>query len=204
MGHSPAQCLARARCARRPLGMAGAGVAAMGRQTVGARLAPRHGNSRAGGDAGGRGPCRCRRGRLVVHASHAALRDLLVSPPGLTEYDDNGISSIKPLKIVFSESAAPLEQMQKAVTSGVDAVPADRRHVVLDDRQGTAVHAEGRLAGRRRVLGAVRKRRVVRRRSRARELRFAVRSQPFSARISREPVLPGSARPEPEEAGRDA
>src|SRR5262245_48976067 len=31
-----------------------------------------------------------------------------VTPPSLTEYNDNGISSIKPLKIVFSESAAPL------------------------------------------------------------------------------------------------
>jgi len=47
-----------------------------------------------------------------------------VSPPGLTEYDDNGISSIKPLSIVFSESVAPLAQMQKAVTRGITMSPA--------------------------------------------------------------------------------
>ena len=47
-----------------------------------------------------------------------------VSPPGLTEYDDNGVSSIKPLSIVFSESVAPLEQMQKAVTRGITMSPS--------------------------------------------------------------------------------
>lgn len=30
-----------------------------------------------------------------------------VEPPGLTEYNDKGISSIKPLKVRFSESSAP-------------------------------------------------------------------------------------------------
>ena len=47
-----------------------------------------------------------------------------VSPPGLTESDDNGISSIKPLSIVFSQSVAPLAQMQKAVTRGVTMSPS--------------------------------------------------------------------------------
>ena len=47
-----------------------------------------------------------------------------VTPPGLTEYDDNGISSIKPLRIVFSESVAPLAQMQKAVTKGLTMSPS--------------------------------------------------------------------------------
>ena len=47
-----------------------------------------------------------------------------VTPPGLTEYNDNGISSIKPMSIVFSESAAPLAQMQKAVTTGITMSPA--------------------------------------------------------------------------------
>ena len=47
-----------------------------------------------------------------------------VSPPGLTEYNDNGISSIKPLTIVFSESVAPLARMQKAVTRGITLSPA--------------------------------------------------------------------------------
>src|SRR5262245_29156878 len=32
-----------------------------------------------------------------------------VSAPGLTEYNEKGISSIKPLKVTFAESAAPLK-----------------------------------------------------------------------------------------------
>jgi alpha-2-macroglobulin len=47
-----------------------------------------------------------------------------VTPPGLTEYNDRGISSIKPLKIVFSESAAPLLQAEKPVLTGIDMSPA--------------------------------------------------------------------------------
>jgi uncharacterized protein YfaS (alpha-2-macroglobulin family) len=47
-----------------------------------------------------------------------------VAEPGLTEYNANGISSIKPLVIVFSESAAPLKQIKTAVTSGIDMSPA--------------------------------------------------------------------------------
>src|SRR5215207_5432292 len=43
----------------------------------------------------------------------------VVGAPGLTEYNDSGISSIKPLTIVFSESAAPLKTLQKVVTTGV-------------------------------------------------------------------------------------
>ena len=47
-----------------------------------------------------------------------------VTPPGLTEYDDNGVSSIKPLRIVFSESVAPLAQTQKAVSKGLRMSPS--------------------------------------------------------------------------------
>src|SRR5262245_37317510 len=46
-----------------------------------------------------------------------------VTPPGLTEYNDTGISSIKPLRIVFSESAAPLVQVEKAVLTGIEMSP---------------------------------------------------------------------------------
>src|SRR5204862_7076209 len=48
----------------------------------------------------------------------------VVGAPGLTEYDDKGISSIKPLTILFNESAAPLKSMQKAVAAGIDMSPA--------------------------------------------------------------------------------
>ena len=47
----------------------------------------------------------------------------VIGAPGLTEYNDNGISSIKPLKILFNESAAPLKSLQKVVTTGVDLSP---------------------------------------------------------------------------------
>jgi uncharacterized protein YfaS (alpha-2-macroglobulin family) len=47
-----------------------------------------------------------------------------VTPPGLTEYNEKGISSINPLTVTFSESAAPLKQLQKAVTAGIEISPA--------------------------------------------------------------------------------
>jgi hypothetical protein len=47
-----------------------------------------------------------------------------VNSPSLTEYNDNGIARIAPLRIVFSESAAPLKQLQKAVTAGIEMSPS--------------------------------------------------------------------------------
>src|SRR5262249_10214848 len=47
-----------------------------------------------------------------------------ITEPGLTEYNANGISAIKALTIVFSESAAPLKQIKTAITSGVDLSPS--------------------------------------------------------------------------------
>ena len=47
-----------------------------------------------------------------------------VTAPGLTEYDDRGIFSIKPLAVAFSESAAPLQQVDKTVTAGISMSPA--------------------------------------------------------------------------------
>ena len=47
-----------------------------------------------------------------------------VTAPPLTTYDDNGIASIQPLKIDFSESAALLRLVEKRVTKGVDMSPA--------------------------------------------------------------------------------
>ena len=43
--------------------------------------------------------------------------------PGLTEYDEKGIASIKPLTVQFNESAAPLQQINKAVTAGIGLSP---------------------------------------------------------------------------------
>ena len=47
-----------------------------------------------------------------------------VQAPALTEYNDNGTISIKPLTVVFSESAAPLKLVKKTVTTGIDLSPA--------------------------------------------------------------------------------
>ena len=47
-----------------------------------------------------------------------------VHAPGLTEYDERGIASIKPLRIEFSEPVAPLESVEKAVTTGIELSPA--------------------------------------------------------------------------------
>ena len=44
--------------------------------------------------------------------------------PGLTEYNDTGISSIKPLVIRFRESVAPLKLVNAAVTTGIELSPA--------------------------------------------------------------------------------
>ena len=46
-----------------------------------------------------------------------------ISAPGLTEYGDKGISSIKPLAVKFSEPAAPLQQVEKTVTAGIAISP---------------------------------------------------------------------------------
>jgi hypothetical protein len=46
-----------------------------------------------------------------------------VTAPGLTEYNEKGISSIKPLRVKFNESAAPLKQVEKTVTAGIEISP---------------------------------------------------------------------------------
>jgi uncharacterized protein YfaS (alpha-2-macroglobulin family) len=46
-----------------------------------------------------------------------------IAAPGLTEYGAIGISSIKPLDVHFSESAAPLRQIQKTIDAGVEISP---------------------------------------------------------------------------------
>ncbi len=50
--------------------------------------------------------------------------EFAVTAPALTEYGDNGISSISPLDIRFTESAAPLQQVEKKVTKGVSLSPS--------------------------------------------------------------------------------
>ncbi len=56
--------------------------------------------------------------RPVPHYVTYAITD-----PGLTEYSDKGIFSIKPLIVEFSESAAPLQQVDKTMAAGIGISP---------------------------------------------------------------------------------
>src|SRR5262245_33513824 len=47
-----------------------------------------------------------------------------VTPPALTEYNEKGISKIHSVRVDFSESTAPLKQIEKRVTAGIDMTPA--------------------------------------------------------------------------------
>jgi uncharacterized protein YfaS (alpha-2-macroglobulin family) len=107
-----------------------------------------------------------------------------VTAPGLTEYNDNGIASIKPLTVTFNESAAPLKQIKTAVTSGITLSPAvagtwfwtsDRElrftpksDWPVDGAFSVQLAANGLLA----------------RQVQLESYRFKFRSQPFSARIN--------------------
>src|SRR5579872_1247486 len=46
-----------------------------------------------------------------------------ITPPALTEYCNTGICVINPLIVQFSESAAPLQQIDKNLTAGIDLSP---------------------------------------------------------------------------------
>lgn len=48
----------------------------------------------------------------------------VVNPPELTTYNDNGTISIKPMSILFNESAAPLKLIKKPLQTGIDLSPA--------------------------------------------------------------------------------
>lgn len=47
----------------------------------------------------------------------------VIAPP-LTTYDEKGVQTIHPLLIHFSESAAPLQQVEKRITTGIEMSPA--------------------------------------------------------------------------------
>ncbi|HEV8393348.1 MAG TPA: MG2 domain-containing protein [Vicinamibacterales bacterium] len=50
--------------------------------------------------------------------------DYAVAFPGLTEYNDNGTRTVRPLRVQFMEPVAPLRLIQKPVTMGIDLSPA--------------------------------------------------------------------------------
>src|SRR5258705_10663325 len=107
-----------------------------------------------------------------------------VTAPGLTEYNVNGIDSIKPLTIVFSESAAPLKQIKTAVTSGIDLSPAlagtwfwtsDKE---LRFTPKTDWPVDGAFSVQLARTG------LIARPAQLESYKFKFRSQPFSARIT--------------------
>jgi uncharacterized protein YfaS (alpha-2-macroglobulin family) len=108
----------------------------------------------------------------------------VVNAPGLTEYNDDGISSIKPATIVFSESAAPLKQIQKAVTVGINLEPAiDGTWFWVTDKRLQFTPkidwpVDGSFSVRLASKGLVADRVLLDKYS------FKFRSQPFAARIA--------------------
>jgi uncharacterized protein YfaS (alpha-2-macroglobulin family) len=47
-----------------------------------------------------------------------------VAAPGVTEFNDNGTRTVRPLRVQFEEPAAPLRLVQKPVTEGIQLSPA--------------------------------------------------------------------------------
>ena len=58
------------------------------------------------------------------HRPQPHYTTLKVAAPTQTLYGDNGISSISPMTITFSETAAPLQNIEKRATSGIKLAPA--------------------------------------------------------------------------------
>ena len=107
-----------------------------------------------------------------------------VSAPGLTTYNEHGIMPIKPMRIVFSESAAPLKTVKTVLTAGIELTPAlagswfwtsDRelRFTPKDDWP-----VDGAFTVK------LSKKDLLARQVQLEQYRFTFRSQPFSARIS--------------------
>ena len=62
--------------------------------------------------------------RWYRHRPKPHYVDYTITAPALTLYDEKGISYISPLKVEFAESAAPLQQVDKNVTTGVTLSPS--------------------------------------------------------------------------------
>ena len=107
-----------------------------------------------------------------------------VSGPQLTTYNDNGIASIKSMKVVFSESAAPLRQVKTALTAGIDLSPAtpgtwfwtSDRELQFTPKDDWPVDAEFTVK--------LSKKDLVARQVQLDHYSFTFRSQPFSARMT--------------------
>ena len=107
-----------------------------------------------------------------------------ITAPGLTEYNERGISSIKPLIVQFSESAAPLEQVEKPVTAGIDLAPklpgtwlwVNDKELSFSPKDDWPIDKEFTVTFGRKGFFA--------REVRLEDYRFDFRSQPFAAKIA--------------------
>jgi alpha-2-macroglobulin len=107
-----------------------------------------------------------------------------VSGPQLTTYNDNGVASINSMKVVFSESAAPLRQVKTALTAGIDLSPAaagtwfwtSDRELQFTPQDDWPVDAAFTVK--------LSKKDLVARQVQLDRYSFTFRSQPFSARIT--------------------
>ena len=167
------------------------------RPTRGCRPSAACGTAGAGADRGRR------RLRLVSDPSQAALRHL--------RRHGAGADGIQRQRDRVDQAADDrVQRIGRAAEADQDRGHQRHRslaggggHLVLDERQGASLHAEERLAGRRRVLGAVCQKRPARPPGAARELPVQVPKPAVFRAHHREPVLSGSARPQPEEARRE-
>lgn len=107
-----------------------------------------------------------------------------VHSPALTTYDERGIPHIDWMAIAFSESAAPLKDLEKAVTSGIELSPAvagtwfwtTDKELRFAPANDWPVDAEFSV----RIV----KRGLLADRVRLEDYRLTFRTAPFSARIS--------------------
>ena len=115
-----------------------------------------------------------------------------VHSPALTTYDDRGIPRIDWMAIAFSESAAPLKDLEKAVTAGVEISPAvagtwfwtTDKELRFTPANDWPVNGEFSV----RIV----KRGLLADRVRLADYRFTFKSAPFSARISESQFYSGS------------
>jgi uncharacterized protein YfaS (alpha-2-macroglobulin family) len=107
----------------------------------------------------------------------------VVTAPPLTTYNPEGVAVIKPLRVLFSESAAPLKQINTAVTSGISLSPAmagtwfwaSDKELVFTPKDDWPVDG---------AFSVEFARTLVARQALLESYRFKFRSAPFAARIS--------------------
>jgi uncharacterized protein YfaS (alpha-2-macroglobulin family) len=104
--------------------------------------------------------------------------------PELTTYNENGIETIYPMKIVFGESAAPLRQVQTAVKTGIVLTPdiAGTWYWVNDKLLQFTPKADWPVNGAFAVK--ISKKDALARQIELVQYSFRFRSKPFSASIS--------------------